>query len=540
MAAAAVRELLLSFSSAALLLLLLFLAQQPPVSSLNVITHLPGFEGPLPFHLETGYVDVDEANGVQLFYYFIRSERKPADDPLMVWITGGPGCSAFSGLMYEIGPLQFDVAGYTFGLLPSLIYNPISWTKWTLRCQASSFWIHQLGLDSPIRAPNKAHLSLIPSRPSMSAHFLRSGMLITHHSSKILFTLVEIPILAFLCQSLLNIFQMVNHYTYEMKLEMGGTSISRFRASFQSFVFLHEHCSEIDRSWFQGYLVGNPSTDGEYDGNAIIPYVHGMGLISDELYEATKRSCGGQYQSPGNAECASCLQAVSQGLFGINNVHILEPLCFFASPKRNILTADRRKLLEEHLEQPLSKSDLPLQCRVNPFLFLKPKLHFRLLLLEKKNPCVISGEPSYQSSGYVLSYFWANNDTVREALGVREGTKQMWVRCNYGINYTNDVPSSLKYHLSLTSRGYRALAYSGDHDMSVPFVGTQAWIRSLNFSIVDDWRSWFVDGQVAGFTRSYSNNLTFVTIKGAGHTAPEYKPKECLAMVDRWFAGSPL
>ncbi|URD82954.1 serine carboxypeptidase-like [Musa troglodytarum] len=459
MAAAAVRELLLSFSSAALLLLLLFLAQQPPVSSLNVITHLPGFEGPLPFHLETGYVDVDEANGVQLFYYFIRSERKPADDPLMVWITGGPGCSAFSGLMYEIGPLQFDVAGYTFGLLPSLIYNPISWTK------VSSI----IFLDSPVGT-------------GFSYSSTEQGSLITDTKSAI-------------------------HVCTFLK---------------------------------KGYLVGNPSTDGEYDGNAIIPYVHGMGLISDELYEATKRSCGGQYQSPGNAECASCLQAVSQGLFGINNVHILEPLCFFASPKRNILTADRRKLLEEHLEQPLSKSDLPLQCRVNPFLFLKPKLHFRLLLLEKKNPCVISGEPSYQSSGYVLSYFWANNDTVREALGVREGTKQMWVRCNYGINYTNDVPSSLKYHLSLTSRGYRALAYSGDHDMSVPFVGTQAWIRSLNFSIVDDWRSWFVDGQVAGFTRSYSNNLTFVTIKGAGHTAPEYKPKECLAMVDRWFAGSPL
>lgn len=41
----------------------------------------------------------------------------------------------------------------------------------------------------------------------------------------------------------------------------------------------------------------------------------------------------------------------------------------------------------------------------------------------------------------------------------KQGTKQFWVRCNYGINYTNDVPSSLKYHFSLTSRGYRALAY---------------------------------------------------------------------------------
>lgn len=39
---------------------------------------------------------------------------------------------------------------------------------------------------------------------------------------------------------------------------------------------------------------------------------------------------------------------------------------------------------------------------------------------------------------------------------------------------------------------------SGDHDMKAPYIGTQGWIRSLNFSIVDDWRPWYVDGQVAG------------------------------------------
>jgi len=39
---------------------------------------------------------------------------------------------------------------------------------------------------------------------------------------------------------------------------------------------------------------------------------------------------------------------------------------------------------------------------------------------------------------------------------------------------------------------------SGDHDLVVPFFGTQAWIRSLNYSIVEDWRSWVVQGQVAG------------------------------------------
>lgn len=35
----------------------------------------------------------------------------------------------------------------------------------------------------------------------------------------------------------------------------------------------------------QGYMVGNGVTDDEFDGNALVPFAHGMGLISDELFE---------------------------------------------------------------------------------------------------------------------------------------------------------------------------------------------------------------------------------------------------------------
>lgn len=66
----------------------------------TVVRHLPGFHGPLPFSLESGYVEVNDS---RLFYYFIESERKPEEDPVVLWLTGGPGCSAFSGLVYEIG-----------------------------------------------------------------------------------------------------------------------------------------------------------------------------------------------------------------------------------------------------------------------------------------------------------------------------------------------------------------------------------------------------------------------------------------------------
>ena len=42
-------------------------------------------------------------------------------------------------------------------------------------------------------------------------------------------------------------------------------------------------------------------------------------------------------------------------------------------------------------------------------------------------------------------------------------------------------------------------ACSGDHDAVVPHLGTQAWVRSLGYPIVDDWRAWHLHGQSAGF-----------------------------------------
>jgi serine carboxypeptidase-like clade 1 len=35
----------------------------------------------------------------------------------------------------------------------------------------------------------------------------------------------------------------------------------------------------------QGYLVGNGCTDDKFDGDAIIPFMYGMGLISTDMFE---------------------------------------------------------------------------------------------------------------------------------------------------------------------------------------------------------------------------------------------------------------
>ncbi|KAJ7966508.1 Serine carboxypeptidase [Quillaja saponaria] len=114
--------------------------------------------------------------------------------------------------------------------------------------------------------------------------------------------------------------------------------------------------------------------------------------------------------------------------------------------------------------------------------------------------------------GSLLGIYWANSDLVRKALHIRKGSLGEWKRCRTDL-YDKDIHSSFPYHVNLSKKGYRSLIYNCDHDLI---------------------------GQVAGYTRTYSNRMTFATVKGGGHTAPQFNPKQCFAMFDRWISENPL
>jgi len=66
------------------------------------------------------------------------------------------------------------------------------------------------------------------------------------------------------------------------------------------------------------------------------------------------------------------------------------------------------------------------------------------------------------------------------------------------------------------------LFYSGDTDGAVPTYGSMQWIAELNWDIVTPWYAYMVDGQVGGYVEEY-DGLTFGTVHGAGHMAPQFK-----------------
>jgi len=70
----------------------------------------------------SGYLDV-KGGAHSLFFWFFESRSDPSNDPLMLWLNGGPGCSSSTGLLFELGPCAIADDGR------NTTHNPHSWTS---------------------------------------------------------------------------------------------------------------------------------------------------------------------------------------------------------------------------------------------------------------------------------------------------------------------------------------------------------------------------------------------------------------------------
>lgn len=69
----------------------------------------------------SGYLDVEKL-GKHFFYWFFESRNDPKNDPVVLWLNGGPGCSSATGMLFELGPSSINAT-----LQP--VYNPYAWNN---------------------------------------------------------------------------------------------------------------------------------------------------------------------------------------------------------------------------------------------------------------------------------------------------------------------------------------------------------------------------------------------------------------------------
>ena len=66
------------------------------------------------------------SNTSHLHYWFVESENDPANDPTVLWLNGGPGCSSLDGFFYEQGPFIIDPSDYNTLLQREYRWNTIA------------------------------------------------------------------------------------------------------------------------------------------------------------------------------------------------------------------------------------------------------------------------------------------------------------------------------------------------------------------------------------------------------------------------------
>jgi carboxypeptidase C (cathepsin A) len=143
-----------------------------------------------------------------------------------------------------------------------------------------------------------------------------------------------------------------------------------------------------------------------------------------------------------------------------------------------------------------------------------------------------------------------DNPAVRTALHVHPSIKTKWQKCG-GIHYSEYDADTATTHLYQElvaeaiegNHNLNMMVFSGDDDSICSTAGTQDWIWDLGAEAASPWSPWSVQDQTAGFVTQFDlgnqteAKFTFVTVHGAGHEVPAYKPVEALQMFRNYFSG---
>ncbi|KAK9897505.1 peptidase S10, serine carboxypeptidase [Cystobasidium minutum MCA 4210] len=73
----------------------------------------------------SGYLDTP--NDRHMYFWFFESRSDPVNDPVLLWLNGGPGCSSFTGLVMELGPCRVTQPGKDGHV--EVAENPWSWNN---------------------------------------------------------------------------------------------------------------------------------------------------------------------------------------------------------------------------------------------------------------------------------------------------------------------------------------------------------------------------------------------------------------------------
>ncbi|KAK6143181.1 hypothetical protein DH2020_023529 [Rehmannia glutinosa] len=257
-------------------------------------------------------------------------------------------------------------------------------------------------------------------------------------------------------------------------------------------ILYHNHNANKTIINLKGIIIGNAAVNDEADVKGMYEYFASHAIISDETLDQILNYCG---FSPNYTQSLNeCSLAISKADNNINPIYIYNiyaPKCTNSS-----LT---------HIPNKTSA------------------MYF--------DPC---------SDHYVHAYL--NRPEVQEALHANvTNIPYDWQSCSKVIKKWKDSSSTVLPLLKdFIANGLRVWIYSGDIDGRVPVTSTKLAIEQMKLHPKTSWLPWYLDGEVGGYAQIYEGNLTFATVRGAGHEVPSYQPARALSLIMNFLAGTEL
>ena len=442
----------------------------------------------------SGYLKT-KIDGNELFYVYTPAQNYSSTAPTVLWLNGGPGCSSLFGLLGEVGPVTEDNYSGVFKK------NPYSWNLNT-----NLVFIEQpAGVGfSKFTDPD------FTWNDDLTAENLLAGV-----------------------KDFLNTFPEIKSNPFYVS----GESYAGVYIPYLATYALEDTSS--DRINFQGILVGNGLADLRYDVEAsMVEFGFWHAVIPVELYEKYKRHCPSLPDElhPENNENGLGDSFVPRTVTKkCNEIRAEIRSCFNGNDIYGLYRECPR--YEESDEQ--TKND--------PYFYLYKKYSMRNVF---KKTLFNYRKKYFKSEEYVEEDdIWPDEgcaddatvdkflslDSTKEKLNVYNKS-QIWTQCA-GIDY--NISDSIKfYRETMLKYPYvRVWVFSGTEDIAVGTLGTLRWIDKLNYDVETEWRSWKVDGQIAGYVQKYKQGIVFVSVKGAGHMVPQDKRAQAYKMFTSFING---
>ncbi|XP_055814446.1 serine carboxypeptidase-like 40 [Solanum dulcamara] len=235
----------------------------------------------------------------------------------------------------------------------------------------------------------------------------------------------------------------------------------------------------------KGIMIGNAVINFETDEKGMFEYHASHGLIPDEIFDQIERYCNFSDKAlPQPHECDNAINIAIADTDPIDLYNIYAPLC--------------------------PKSDDLLRI----------------------DPC---------SDDYVIAYI--NRRDVQKALHANvTKIKYNWQPCSEVIASWTDSPLTIIPVLKkVMANAIRVWIFSGDTDGIVPVTSTKKSIKKMKLPVETPWYPWFHNAhEVGGYAQVYRGNLTFATVREAGHQVPSYQPARAFSLAKHFLAGTQL